>query len=113
MSQEAANDRRRKGRIRLPRIIRVRPSAPGAANFDEILPTQNVSREGVYFLSANKTYRKGIRVFITYPYSDSPGAINRDFLGEVVRIDELDHGQRGIAVQILMPVYLGISEALR
>jgi hypothetical protein len=30
-----------------------------------------------------------------------------------VRIDELDHGRRGIAVQILMPIYLGGKETLK
>jgi hypothetical protein len=112
MSPEIAKDRRRKGRLRLPGVIRVRPSAPGV-DFDEILHTLNASRVGVYFVSKNREYREGMRVFITYPYLDSPGAINRESLGEVTRVDELDNGRRGIAVLILMPVYLGGQETLR
>jgi len=54
-----------------------------------------------------------MRVFITCPYSDSPGSINRESLGKVVRIDELGHGRRGIAVEILMPLYLGGKETVR
>ena len=99
-------DRRRKSRTRLPLVIRVRPSSPGVADFDEILPTLNASREGIYFASKNRAYRRGMRVFITYPYVDSPGSINRESLGEVVRIDQLDDGRRGIAVAILMPLHL-------
>ena len=63
--------------------------------------------DSVYFVSKNRRYKEGLRVFITYPYSDSPGSINQESLGKVVRVDELDHGRRGIAVQILMPLHLG------
>jgi hypothetical protein len=34
-------------------------------------------------------------------------------VGKVVRIDDLGHGRRGIAVQILMPIYLGGKETVR
>ncbi len=54
-----------------------------------------------------------MRVFITYPYSDTPGSLNRESLGRVVRIEELGHGRRGIAVEVLMPIYLGGTETLR
>jgi hypothetical protein len=30
-----------------------------------------------------------------------------------VRIEELGHGRRGIAVEVLMPIYLGGTETLR
>ena len=113
MSGAEGKERRRKSRARLTLMIRERPSNAGVAEFDEILPTLNVSREGVYFASKNKIYRRGMRVFITYPYLDSPGSINRESLGEVVRIDQLDDGRRGIAVAILMPVYLAGHETVR
>jgi hypothetical protein len=32
---------------------------------------------------------------------------------EEVRIDDLGHGRRGIAVEILMPLYLGGKETLK
>ena len=54
-----------------------------------------------------------MRVFVTYPYADGPGSLNREYLGQVVRTDELDHGRRGVAVQLLMPIYLGGKETLR
>lgn len=113
MGRAGGAERRRKGRLRLPRVVRVRPSEPRSADFDEILPTQNAARDGVYFVSKNQKYRQGMRVFITYPYSDAPGSINRESLGEVVRVDKLDHGRYGIAVQIGMPIYLGGKETLR
>jgi len=107
MPRLGTEERRRKGRLKLPRVVRVRPSEPGLNEFDEILPTLNASMDSVYFVSKNRRYKEGLRVFITYPYSDSPGSINQESLGKVVRVDELDYGRRGIAVQILMPLHLG------
>jgi hypothetical protein len=113
MSRLAGEERRRKGRLRLPRVVRVRPSEPGLIEFDEILPTKNAAVDSVYFVSKNRKYKEGLRVFVTYPYSETPGSINQESLGKVVRIDELDHGRRGIAVQILMPLYLCSKDTLR
>jgi hypothetical protein len=107
MPRLGTDERRRKGRLKLPRVVRVRPSEPGLNEFDEILPTLNAAMDSVYFVSKNRRYKEGLRVFITYPYSDLPGSINQESLGKVVRVDELDHGRRGIAVQILMPLHLG------
>jgi len=76
-------------RLRLPQTVRVRPSDSHGHDFDEILPTLNTSRESVYFASKNQSYTEGMRVFITYPYSDGPGSLNRESLGKVVRIDDL------------------------
>ncbi len=113
MARPPAQERRRKVRLRLPQTVRVRPSDPRRIDFDEILPTVNTSRDSVYFVSKNTDYKEGMRVFITFPYSDRPGSINRESLGKVVRIDELGHGRRGIAVEILMPLYLGGKETVR
>ena len=113
MPRLGTEERRRKGRLRLPRVVRVRPSEPGITDFDDVLPTQNAALDSVYFISKNRRYKEGMRVFITFPYSDTPGSINQESLGKVVRVDELDHGRRGIAIQILMPLFLGAKETIR
>jgi len=113
MPRSGTEERRRKGRLRLPRVVRVRPSEPGITDFDDVLPTQNAALDSVYFISKNRRYKEGMRVFITFPYSDAPGSINQESLGKVVRVDELDHGRRGIAIQILMPLFLGAKETIR
>ena len=113
MARLTGPERRRKTRLRLPQTVRVRPSESGGQDFDEILPTLNTSRDSVYFASKNEFYKEGMRLFVTYPYSDGPGSINRESLGKVVRIDDLGHSRRGIAVEILMPVYLGGKETLK
>jgi len=106
-------ERRRKARLRLPQTVRVRPSDIHLHNFDEILPTLNTSRDSVYFVSKNAFYKEGMRLFVTCPYSDGIGSLNRESLGKVIRIDDLGNGRRGIAVEILMPVYLGGRETLK
>lgn len=113
MSRPPGKERRRKVRLKLPQVVRVRPSDLSRHNFDEILPTLNAARDSVYFVSKNNSYAEGMRVFITFPYSDAPGSLNRESLGRVVRIEELGQGRRGIAVEILMPIYIGGKETLR
>jgi len=54
-----------------------------------------------------------MRLFVTYPYSDGLGSLNRESLAKVVRIDDLGNGRRGVAVEILMPVYLGGKETVK
>jgi hypothetical protein len=99
-------EKRDKGRLKMERSIRVRPSVPGSKAVEEILETLNVSRHGLYFVTANSAYYKGMRLFITYPYSSAPGAINRDYIAEVIRIDRLPNGQYGVAVQLLTTLNL-------
>jgi len=113
MARLTGPERRRRARLKLRQTVRVRPSDPLRHDFDEILPTLNTSRDSVYFASKNEFYKEGMRLFVTYPYSDGPGSINRESLGKVVRIDDLGHGRRGIAVEILMPLYLGGKETLK
>jgi len=113
MGRLTGPERRRKARLRLPQTVRVRPSEHRGRDFDEILPTLNTSRDSVYFASKNEFYKEGMRLFVTYPYSDGPGSLNRESLGQVVRIDDLGNGRRGIAVEILMPLYLGGKETLK
>src|SRR5438876_1367356 len=105
-------ERRRRARLKLQQVVRVRPS-DAHLNFDEILPTLNTTRESVYFASKNGTYIEGMRVFITFPYSDSLGSLNGESLGRVVRLDDLGQGRGGIAIEILMHLYVGGKETQR
>ncbi len=107
------SDRRNRGRAKLAQPLRVRPSEPGGADFDEVLMTINVCRDGVYFPTEREGYFKGMRVFITFPYNETPGAINLEYIGEVVRIDKLSHGRQGIAVHLKMKLNLGGRETIR
>ena len=104
MGRPPGPERRNKLRLKLPQVVRVRPSEPHKYEFDEILSTLNAARDSAYFVSQNDLYEEGMRLFVTFPYSKAPGSINRDFVAKVVRIEDLGKGRRGIAVQILMPL---------
>jgi hypothetical protein len=54
-----------------------------------------------------------MRVFVTYPYASDPGSINQEFLGTVTRVDKLPGDKQGVAVHLLMPIYVGTKETFR
>jgi len=95
-----ASERRNKRRVKIAQQVRVRPSEPIHAGFDEVQATINVCRDGIYFPTTLGSYQKGIRVFVTFPYSEMPGAINLEYIGEVVRVDKLTHGRWAVAVHL-------------
>lgn len=110
MDEPPKKDRRRRGRARLDTLVRLRPSEPISDHFDEIICTQNVSRDGIYFATTNRLYKEGMRLFVTFPYSAHTGAINRDYIGEVRRIDQLDNGNRGVAVHLIGTLVLDSAQ---
>jgi hypothetical protein len=109
----STQERRRKPRFKIPQMIRVRPSSPTPENFDEILPTINAARNSVYFVPQNGIFEPDMRVFVTYPYATGPGAINQEFIGRVARVDKLPGNRQGVAVELLMPIYVGMKETMR
>jgi hypothetical protein len=113
MTRPSTQERRKKIRTRIPRMIRVRPSEPRLEDFDEILPTLNASRNSVYFVPQNGIFALNMRVFITYPYASDPGSINQEFLGVVTRVDKLPGNKQGVAVELLMPIFVGTTETIR
>jgi hypothetical protein len=113
MIRPSSEERRKKTRSKIPRMIRVRPSEPTPEEFDEILPTLNASRNSVYFVPQNGIFAPKMRVFVTYPYASDPGSINQEFLGEVTRVDKLPGKKQGVAVHLLMPIYVGTKETIR
>ena len=98
-------DRRNKRRAQISQKLRIRPSEP-AQNFDEVLVTINACRDGVYFATERQDYRKDMRLFVSFPYSEAPGAMNMEYIGRVVRIDTLPRNRFGIAVHLVMTMNL-------
>jgi hypothetical protein len=107
------NEKRRMARSKIAQTIRVRPSLPVRENFDDVARTLNASRSGIYFAARRAEYYKDMRLFVTYPFSTTPGTLNQEFVGRVVRIDELGDGRRGIAVELLTPLQVTAYEPIR
>jgi hypothetical protein len=90
-------ERRVHGRNKLRMPIRIR-GVLGEGPVDEVTRTENVAKGGVYFLS-DKPYFKGAALQVVYPYWTTPGAVNKEYPAEVVRLDEKEGKPRGIAVR--------------
>ncbi len=95
-------ERRSSRRCKITQLMRIRPSDPERDHFDDIRGTVSMSRTGVYFHSSEEAYQVGMRLFVTMPYSKEPGAIQREYLAEVVRRDTMPNGLFGVGFKILM-----------
>jgi PilZ domain len=95
-------ERRSSRRCKFTQLMRIRPSDPQRQHFDDMRGTISVSRTGVYFQTSEIGYEIGMRLFLIMPYSQDPGATNREYLAEVVRKDPLPNGLTGIGVKLLL-----------
>ena len=96
------NERRSSRRCKINQLMRIRPSDPEREHFEDLRGSHSVSRSGVYFQTSEKSYELGLRLFVTMPYSNSPSALNREYLAEVVRVDALPNGLNGVGIKLLM-----------
>lgn len=95
-----AQEERRKGRrvkISLPMLVR--PSDP--KHKEEVQATLNASRDGLYFTTRAEHYYVGMRLSVIFGYAPTDRC-NSASSGKVVRIDRLEDGRFGIAVEILV-----------
>jgi len=104
LPKQTASSKERRGnrRCKITQLMRIRPSDPNLDHFEDLRGSASVSRSGVYFQSSETGYEVGMRLFVTMPYSKDPAAMNREYLAEVVRRDELPTGMFGIGFKILM-----------
>jgi len=96
-----SQERRRSRRIRIGQPVKIRPSDPKDTPFEDNSTTKNVSRDGIYFASKLRSYYEGMRLFIIVPHHNPREPLDKEYLGQVVRVDSLPEGQWGIAVKFL------------
>jgi|SRR5215471_4355797 len=101
MQPEKQTERRRSRRIKIGQPLKIRPSDPKDPHFEETNVTTNVSRDGIYFVSHLENYYEGMRLQVGVPHHAPRNEQDREYLGQVVRIDTLLEGRVGIAVQLL------------
>ena len=99
--------KRRSRRVKMSRPVRVRPSEPRDDHFEDLITSINASKEGIYFHSRRPGYYKGMRVFVTFPYSSGHDPMNCDYVAEVVRVETLPNGKFGVADDLKMTMNLG------
>jgi hypothetical protein len=91
-------------RAKLARPVRVRPSEPRDAHFEDLPTSINVSKEGIFFSTRRDSYYVGMRVFVTFPFSHVHDPLACEYLAEVVRVESLPHKKFGVAVHLHMTV---------
>jgi hypothetical protein len=96
--------RRINRRAKMARPVRVRPSEPRDEHFEDLPVSVNASKEGIYFTTRLNSYYKGMRVFVTFPYSSPHDPMNCEYVAEVVHVEELPKGKFGVAVHLKMSV---------
>ncbi len=62
-------EQRRSRRAKMAKLLRVRPSEPPEDHFEDLPISVNASREGIYFTTRRNSYYKGMRVFVTFPFT--------------------------------------------
>jgi hypothetical protein len=97
-------EKRRSRRIRIGQPLKIRASDPKDAQIAETNTTKNVSREGIYFVSEVASYYEGMRLYVSVPHHTPQEPQDREYLGQVARIERLGEGKWGIAVQFLLEV---------
>src|SRR5271167_1876009 len=94
--------KRRSRRVKMSRPVRVRPSEPRDDHFEDLITSINASKDGIYFHSRRKGYYKGMRVFVTFPYTSGHDPMNCEYVAEVVRVEDLPNNKFGVAVELKM-----------
>jgi PilZ domain len=89
---------RRARRAKISKQVRVRPSDPKDDHFEDLPVSANASKHGIYFVSRCSNYYKGMRVFVTFPFTSAHDPMNCEYLAEVVRIEKVANNKFGVAI---------------
>jgi len=101
MQARGVQERRRSRRLKIGQPLKVVPTDPSGGIREDTGTTRNVSREGFYFLTKKTGYQEGMRLFVTLPFHKPDDLRNREHLGQVIRVDAMENGEWGVAVQFL------------
>lgn len=96
-------------RAKIAKPLRVRPSEPRDEHFEDLPVSINASKEGIYFHTRRASYYKGMRVFVTFPFSSAHDPMNCEYVAEVVRIEQLANGRLGVALHLKMTMNYSAS----
>src|SRR5579863_7861460 len=97
-------EKRRSRRAKIAKPLRVRPSEPRDEHFEDLPVSVNASKEGIFFQTRRDNYYKGMRVFVTFPFSPHHDPMNCEYVAEVVRVENLPNNRFGVALHLLMTV---------
>jgi hypothetical protein len=109
VAEIAVSELRRARRAKISRQVRVRPSDPRDDHFEDLPVSANASKHGIYFVSRRPNYYKGMRVFVTFPFTSAHDPMNCEYLAEVVRVESLPKNRFGVAVDLKMTLNMNAT----
>jgi hypothetical protein len=107
--EKRVSDNRVSRRAKISRPVRVRPSEPRDDHFEDLPISVNASKSGIYFTTRLKSYYPGMRVFVTFPFSSLHDPMNCEYVAQVVRVEKLENGKTGVAVDLKMSMNFNTS----
>jgi CheY-like chemotaxis protein len=97
----APEDRRRQRRVMISTAVRIRnTAADGDRNSEEFTNTVNLSSAGFLIETANQAYQRNMKVAVILPFSETATVKRTEREGTVVRVTELPHGRRAVAIAL-------------
>jgi hypothetical protein len=94
---ESRSERRGERRVKVDRLVYVRPADADSGHFEEVRSMRDLSRSGFYFSTERNFYRPGTQLNVVPAF----GTLNLEYLGEVVRVEKLAGGEFGVAVRLM------------
>lgn len=91
-------ERRRRLRTKISAPVRVRMNS-GSLQQAEVCTTVDASRDGLLFTSSLASYRPGLDLAVTFPYSGSAGGVQHERTAVVARVFEMPEGRYGIGIR--------------
>jgi hypothetical protein len=91
------SDRRREPRVQVDRLVYVQPANSENGHFEEVRSMRDLSRSGFYFTTERDSYQPGVQLHVVPAF----GCLNLEYLGEVVRVEQLPFGEFGVAVRLI------------
>lgn len=97
----ASGSERRRERLRVSLPVQVQPFDARFIDIIDVGEVSDFTRDGLYFSTCMPHYFMGMRLIVTFPFGDQASAHKR-FLATVVRMEDREDGNRGIAVRFLL-----------
>jgi CheY-like chemotaxis protein len=94
------DERRSRRRVMISAPIRVRSLNTTCGGPDEVSTTLDVSRAGMLFVSSQREFAAGMEIGVTFPYSKTPGTVQAEQTGRIVRVTEISAGRYSVAIAL-------------
>ena len=90
-------ERRKERRQREPKQVWIQGTDASGANVEEVQTMKNHSRDGFYFVTSLHCYRVGMQVNVIPSF----GALNLEYVAEIVRVEPKPRMAYGVGVKLL------------